>query len=169
MTELNFKNAMAMVSESIKKNGNVKFLCDLVDPSGKTSKEQALKLFDKDVTSEAVREFLQKKELQTKPVTDSVVEWGDIGCYYVVGSDCMSNRGDGVMDYVFEDLYCISTTGKLFKYSILNVSSLASDYDYTLTLCIEPYSSKAKWCANLNVLTEAEDSPLHRYQELFEN
>jgi|GEM_PF-4454046 hypothetical protein len=169
MTESNFKKAMTMVSESIKQNSDVKFLCDLVDPSGKTSKEQALKLFDMDSTSEAVREFLQKKELRTKPVTDSVVEWGDIGCYYVVGSDCTSGLGDGVMCYVFEDLYCISATGKLFKYSVINVSGIALDYDNTLTLSIEPYSSKAKWCANLNVLTEAEDSPLHRYQEFFED
>lgn len=169
MTELNFKNAMAMVSESIKKNGDVKFLCDLVDPSGKTSKEQVLKLFDKDSTSEAVREFLQKKELQTKPVTDSVVEWGDIGCYYVVGSDCTSGLGDGVMCYVFEDLYCISTTGKLFKLCVLNVLGINLDYEYTLTLSIEPYSSNVKWYANLNELTNAEDSPLHSYHQFFED
>lgn len=169
MTELNFKKAMAMVIESIKKNGDVKFLSDLVDPSGKTSKEQALMLLVKDSTSEAVREFLQKKELQTKPVTDSVVEWGDIGCYYVVGSDCTSGLGDGVMCYVFEDLYCISTTGKLFKYSVLNVSGIVLDYDNTLTLNIEPYSSKVKWYANLNELTNAEDSSLHRYHQFFEN
>jgi hypothetical protein len=169
MTELNFKKAMAMVSESIKKNGDVKFLCDLVDPSGKSSKEQALKLFDKDSTSEVVREFLKKKELQTKPVTDSVLVWGDIECYYVVGSDCKSGFSDGVMCYVLEDLYCISTTGKLFKYSVLNVSGIALDYDNTLTLSIEPYSSKAKWCANLNELTNGKDSPLHNYHQFFED
>lgn len=169
MTELNFKKAMAMVSESIKKNGDVKFLCDLVDPSGKTSKEQALKLFDKDSTSEVVREYLIKQELQPKPVTDSVVVWGDIGCYYVIGSDCTSGLSDGVMCYVFEDLYCISTTGKLFKYSVLNISAITLDYDNALTLSIELYSSKVKWYAILNELTNAEDSPLHSYHQFFED
>lgn len=169
MTELILKKSMAMVSESIKKNGDVKFLCDLVDPSGETSKEQALKLLEKDSTSEAVHEFLKTQELHTRPVTDSVVVWGDIECYYVVGSDCTSGFSDDVMCYVFEDLYCISTTGKLFKYRVLNVSSIELDYDNTLTLSIEPYSSSVKWYAKLNQLTNAEDSPLHSYHQFFED
>ncbi|SHO53400.1 hypothetical protein [Anaerocolumna xylanovorans] len=141
----------------------------MVDPNGRITSEAALKLFVKDSSSEAVREFLEKQELQTKPVTDSVVEWGDIGCYYVVGSDCTSSLGDDAMCYVFEDLYCISITGKLFKLYVLNVSGIDLDYENTLTLSVEPYSSNVKWYVNLNELTNGEDNPLHRYHEFFED
>lgn len=167
MTEGVFKNAMVKVSESIKKNGDLEYLCDVVDPNGKIADEKALKLLYNDITSDAVREYLDKLELKTKPVTDSVVVWGDIEAYYVVGSDCTSSLGDDVMCYVFEDMYCISTKGKLFKLRVINVSSIALDYDNTLTHSIEPYNRHVKWYANLYDLTKAEDSPLHRYHQFF--
>ena len=167
MTEKNFEIVMATVGESIKKNGNLKILRDSMEVNGKITDEAALKLFIKDSTSKAVHEFLDNQELQRKPVTDSVAAWDDIEGYYVVGSDCTSSFGDDVMSYVFEDLYCISTTGKLFKYRVLNVSGILLDYENTLSLSIEPYNNNVIWYANLNELTKAEESPLHRYHQFF--
>lgn len=169
MTKEAFLRAMENVADSINKHGDIEYLCEILDPYGRLTDDEVVTLLKSEVTSDNVQIFLEKQKLFISALGKSFEACGlRPGCYYVVGSDLREKFGDGSMSYIFEDLYCISTHGDLYKLCMLKVSGLTMDYNYKHSLSVEPYSRRAKWQARLNILCETKDSPLHKYLEYFQ-